>query len=83
MDKRKLVDISKSIKVGKGQKQSLNQNVRNLSKLLVTLDYNIKNGHNEFDLDTSVFMVDGNNKTAEKDFIHLFQAWTKKKFPPS
>ncbi|MBZ9609856.1 TerD family protein [Clostridium estertheticum] len=70
MEKRKLVDVTKSIKLAKGQKLSLNQNAKNLSKLIVTLDYNIiKNSYNEFDLDVSVFMVDINDKTAEKDFI--------------
>ncbi|MGH4137602.1 TerD family protein [Clostridium sp.] len=70
MEKRKLVDVTKSIKLGKGQKLSLNQNAKNLSKLIVTLDYNaITNGHNDFDLDVSVFMVDINDKTVEKDFI--------------
>ncbi len=70
MDKRKFVDVTKSIKLGKGQKLSLNQNCKNLSKLIVTLDFNIiSNDHSEFDLDISVFMVDINNKTAEKDFI--------------
>ncbi|MBU3093510.1 TerD family protein [Clostridium sp. CF011] len=70
MKKRKLVDVTKSIKLAKGQKLSLNQNAKNLSKLIVTLDYNIiKNSYNEFDLDVSVFMVDINDKTAEKDFI--------------
>lgn len=70
MEKRKLVDVTKSIKLGKGQKLSLSENAKNLSKLIVTLDYNaIKNGHNDFDLDVSVFMVDINDKTIEKDFI--------------
>ncbi|MBZ9621392.1 TerD family protein [Clostridium sp. FP2] len=70
MEKRKLVDVTKSIKLGKGQKLSLNQNAKNLSKLIVTLDYNaISKGPNEFDLDVSVFMVDINDKTIEKDFI--------------
>jgi len=70
MEKRKLVNITKSIKLGKGQKLSLNQNCKNISKLIVTFDYKtILNSHNEFDLDASVFMVDINNKTAEKDFI--------------
>ncbi|MBZ9632810.1 TerD family protein [Clostridium sp. FP1] len=70
MEKRKLVDVTKSINLGKGQKLSLNQNAKNLSKLIVTLDYNaISKGHNEFDLDVSVFMVDINDKTIEKDFI--------------
>ena len=70
MERRKLVDVTKSIKLSKGQKLSLNQNAKNLSKLIVTLDYNISlNGHNEFDLDVSVFMVDINDKTKEKDFI--------------
>ena len=40
MEKRKLVDVTKSIKLRKGQKLSLNQNAKNLSKLIVTLDYN-------------------------------------------
>ncbi|MBU3146188.1 TerD family protein [Clostridium sp. CF012] len=70
MEKRKLVDVTKSIKLGKGQKLSLNQNAKNLSKLIVTLDYNaISKGNNDFDLDVSVFMVDVNDKTVEKDFI--------------
>lgn len=70
MEKRKLVDERRSIKLGKGQKLSLNQNVKSLSKLIVTLDFNIASKDNkEFDLDASVFMVDINNKTAEKDFI--------------
>jgi tellurium resistance protein TerD len=70
MEKRKLVDERRSIKLGKGQKLSLNQNVKNLSKLIVTLDFNIDSkGNKEFDLDASVFMVDINNKTTEKDFI--------------
>lgn len=70
LEKRKLVDVASSIKLGKGQKLSLNQNAKNLSKLIVTLDYNaILKGHNEFDLDVSVFMVDINDKTIEKDFI--------------
>jgi tellurium resistance protein TerD len=70
MEKRKLVDVTKSIKLSKGQKLSLNQNAKNISKLIVTLDYNINsNDHNEFDLDASIFMVDMNNKTTEKDFI--------------
>lgn len=70
MVKRKLVDVTKSIKLGKGQKLSLNQNIKNLSKLIVTLDYNTNsNVHKEFELDASVFMVDINNKTIEKDFI--------------
>lgn len=70
MEKRKLVDVTKSIKLGKGQKLSLNQNCKNLSKLIVTLDYNTSlNCNDEFDLDASVFMVDINNKTIDKDFI--------------
>ena len=70
MEIRKLVDVTKSIKLGKGQKLSLNRNAKNLSKLIVTFDYNtISSHHNEFDLDASVFMVDINDKTKEKDFI--------------
>ena len=70
MDKRKLVDVTKSIKLEKGQKLSLNQNVKNLSKLIITLDYNTtKRDNKEFELDASVFMVANNDKTIEKDFI--------------
>lgn len=70
MEIRKLVDATKSIKLGKGQKLSLNENAKNLSKLIVTFDYNtISSHHNEFDLDASVFMVGINDKTREKDFI--------------
>lgn len=68
--KTNLVDVMKSIKLRKGQKLSLNQNCKNISKLLLTLDYKtILNGNNEFDIDASIFMVDINDKTAEKDFI--------------
>jgi tellurium resistance protein TerD len=70
MEKRKLVDISTSIKLKKGQKLSINANTKNISKLIVALDFKVKtNGNNEFDLDASVYMVDINNKTTEKDFI--------------
>ena len=70
MEKRKSINVTKSIKLKKGQKLSLNENAKNLSKLIVTLDYNIMvKGNIEFDLDACVFMVDINNKTAEKDFI--------------
>lgn len=70
MEKRKTVDTSKSIKLRKGEKLSLNGNAKNLSKLIVTLDYNIvESAGKEFDLDASVFMVDANAKTKEKDFI--------------
>lgn len=70
LEKRKLVDVTKSIKLRKGEKLSLNGNAKNLSKLIVTLDYNtIPIPNNNFDLDTSVFMVDINNKTTESDFI--------------
>jgi tellurium resistance protein TerD len=70
IEKRKLIDVTKSIKLKKGQKISLNENTKSLSKLIVTLDYNIMaKGNIEFDLDACVFMVDINNKTAEKDFI--------------
>ncbi len=70
MEKRKRVDVTKSIKLGKGQKLSLNQKAKNLSKLIVTLDYDtINKGHDDFDLDVSVFMVGANDKTLEKDFI--------------
>jgi tellurium resistance protein TerD len=70
MEKRKIVDVTTSVKLKKGQKLSINDNVKNLSKLIVALDFNImKNGNNEFDLDASVFMVDARGITTEKDFI--------------
>ncbi|MEK6263565.1 MAG: TerD family protein [Clostridium sp.] len=70
MEKRKIVDVTTSIKLKKGQKLSINDNAKNLSKLIVALDFNIlKNGNNEFDLDASVFMVDARGTTIEKDFI--------------
>jgi tellurium resistance protein TerD len=70
IEKRKNVDITTSINLKKGQKLSINDNAKNLSKLIVALDfYILKNGNNEFDLDASVFMVDARGKTAEKDFI--------------
>lgn len=70
MEARKLVDVTSSIKLTKGQKLSLNDNAKNLSKLIVTLDYNtMQSGNVEFDLDASVFMVDINDKSQERDFI--------------
>lgn len=70
IEKRKIVDVTTSIKLKKGQKLSINDNAKNISKLIVALDFNIlKNGNNEFDLDASVFMVDARGITTEKDFI--------------
>jgi tellurium resistance protein TerD len=70
IEKRKIVDVTTSINLKKGQKLNINENAKNLSKLIVALDFNIlKNGNNEFDLDASVFMVDARGTTTEKDFI--------------
>ncbi|KEH86760.1 stress protein [Clostridium novyi A str. BKT29909] len=59
-----------SIKLKRGQKVALNKGLNKLSKLVVALDWNINyGGRHEFDLDTSIFMVDINKNTAEDKFI--------------
>ncbi|SHK20802.1 tellurium resistance protein TerD [Caminicella sporogenes DSM 14501] len=64
------IDKSKGIKLRSGQKISLTQKIPNLSKLLVALEWNLKNTTQyPLELDTSIFMVNLNNKTEEKDFI--------------
>ncbi|KGM95097.1 hypothetical protein Z968_10025 [Clostridium novyi A str. 4552] len=58
------------MKLKRGQKVSLNIDEKKLSKLVVALDWDINySGSHEFDLDTSVFMVDFNKNTAEDRFI--------------
>ncbi|EPY2302641.1 MAG: TerD family protein [Clostridium sp.] len=65
-----LVNTNTSMKILRGQKISLNQKSPNLSKLMVALEWEIKNDFNKkLELDTSIFMVDKNNTTLEQDFI--------------
>lgn len=64
------VNTSGSTSIMRGQKISINSKTQNLSKILIAIEWNVDyRGSEEFDLDTSVFMVDGNNNTAEEDFI--------------
>lgn len=64
------VNIRDSIKLKKGQKVSINSIAKNISKLVVGLQWDINSsGNNSFDLDTSVFMVDEDNNTSEENFI--------------
>jgi len=67
---RKSIDSNNTIKLIRGQKISINSKTMNLSKLLIALDWEIKyRGNTEFQLDTSLFLVDENNKTTEENFI--------------
>ncbi|QBD85573.1 TerD family protein [Clostridium tetani] len=67
---KSLVNTNASMKILKGQKISLNQKSPNISKLMVALEWEIKNTSNKkLELDTSIFMVDKNNTTLEEDFI--------------
>ncbi|MCY6355690.1 TerD family protein [Clostridium sp. ZS2-4] len=67
---RASINTINSTKLLRGQKVSVNSKTKNISKLMVGLEWDINfNGNVEFDLDTSVFMVDGNNNTAEENFI--------------
>lgn len=61
-----LIDRSDSIAMKRGQKISLTQKASNLSKLLVGLEWETEQNLN---LDVSVFMVDGDNRTKEENFI--------------
>lgn len=64
------VNANTSTSIMRGQKVSINSKTQSLSKLLIALEWDINyEGSGEFDLDTSIFMVDGNNNTAEQDFI--------------
>ncbi|KEH87593.1 stress protein [Clostridium novyi A str. NCTC 538] len=59
-----------SIKLKRGQKIALNKGSNKLSKLVVSLEWDINySGSHEFDLDTSIFMLDINKNTAEDKFI--------------
>lgn len=67
---RASINTVNSTQLQRGQKISINSKTQNISKLMVGLEWDINfNGNVEFDLDTSVFMVDGNNNTAEENFI--------------
>ena len=61
-----LIDKSDSISMKRGQKISLTQKASNLSKLLIGLEWETNKNLN---LDVSVFMVDGDNRTKEENFI--------------
>ncbi|MCY6484932.1 TerD family protein [Clostridium aestuarii] len=64
------INIDKTTNLLRGQKLSINSKTQNLSKLMIGMEWDIKfNGSSEFDLDTSIFMVDGNNNTSEENFI--------------
>ncbi|WMJ79915.1 TerD family protein [Clostridium sp. MB40-C1] len=67
---RSKINTSNSMQLKRGQKLSLNSLTQNLGKLIVALDWDITFNRNiEFDLDTSIFMVDINGKTSEENFI--------------
>ena len=62
------IDSSNVLKMSQGQKLSLNQITRHINNLLIGVEW--EQGSNvSFDIDISLFMVDGNNKTKEEDFI--------------
>lgn len=64
------VNTTTSTAIMRGQKVSINSKIHSLSKLLIALEWDVNyRGSGEFDLDTSIFMVDGDNNTAEQDFI--------------
>lgn len=64
------INANLTTKLMRGQKVSVNSKTQNLSKLLIALDWDIKNIVNtEFELDTSLFLVDKNNNTSEENFV--------------
>lgn len=67
---RASINTVNSTQLQRGQKVSINSKTQNISKIMIGLEWDINfNGNVEFDLDTSVFMVDGNNNTIEENFI--------------
>lgn len=65
-----VISSDSSIKLKRGQKIALNKGSNKLSKLVVSLEWDINySGSHEFDLDTSIFMVDFNKNTTEDKFI--------------
>lgn len=70
MSIRNKIDTRLSTSILRGQKVSINSKTENLSKLLIALDWEANyKGKHELDLDTSIFMVDGNGNTSEENFI--------------
>ncbi len=64
------MDKSQTTIMKRGQKISLSQKASNLSKLLVGLQWDVdSNCSQNLDIDVSVFMVDGDNRTKEENFI--------------
>ncbi|MCD3318202.1 TerD family protein [Clostridium botulinum D/C] len=67
---KELIKNNNSITLRKGEKVFINSNKKNIFKLLIVLDWDIEyKGNYPIDLDTSVFMVDANGNTMEKNFI--------------
>lgn len=67
---RSTIDTKSSTTIMRGQKVSINSKTQNLSKLLIALDWEVTSrGTSELELDTSLFMVYVNGKTAEENFI--------------
>ncbi|WP_066505345.1 TerD family protein [Abyssisolibacter fermentans] len=63
-----VINTSASIGAKKGQKLSITKTISNVNKVLIGLEWEFHGQYN-FELDTSIFMMDTNNKTAEEDFI--------------
>jgi tellurium resistance protein TerD len=70
MDSNHLISTGDSLIMKMGQKISLNQKVSDISKILLTLEWELNHSENQrLDLDISVFMTDAAKKTKEEDFI--------------
>lgn len=64
------INSSSSVEMKRGQKISLTQICPNLSKLTIGLDWDVNSSvSSNFDLDTSIFMVNTNNITTDENFI--------------
>lgn len=69
-DMKSKINTKYSKELKRGEKISINSITSDISKLVVGLQWNINFMKNkEFDLDTSVFMVDDNNNTSDENFI--------------
>lgn len=67
---RNSINSTASLMMKRGQKISITQKASNLSKLMVGMEWNASSTtQNIIDIDTSIFMVDINNKTEEHNFI--------------
>jgi len=64
-----VIDTTGSSQIKRGQKIGLGQKVSNLSGLIIGLQWDLNAGAREFELDTSIFMVDTADKTEEANFI--------------